>query len=249
MRRSLTVLIVFAVLTAGCSSTSGPPVRVLFVGNSYTHFNDLPAMVRDLGASAGRKVEVEMRAPGGWWWRDHAGSSETLDAIGHGHFDYVILQEQSMAPAVPRMAETESYPAANQLKSAASLTGANVILFMTWGHQSGSAEIGLNTYSSMQVALADAYALFGDALPAEVAPVGQAWWMARAERPGIVLYQADGSHPSVEGSYLAAVVITASLLDIDANTLDNDLGVDEIIAGELRGFAARAVNGEVPWGP
>lgn len=249
MRRGLTFLIVLALLTAGCSSVSGPPVRVLFIGNSYTYFNDLPVMVRELGESAGRNLEVEMRAPGGWWWRDHARSSETLDAIGAGHFDYVVLQEQSMAPAVPRMAERESYPAANQLKSAATITGADVMLFMTWGHRSGSAEIGLNTYSSMQVALADAYELFGDALPAEVAPVGQAWWMARAERPDIVLYQADGSHPSVEGTYLAAAVIAASLLDVDATTFDRDLGVDELTAFALREFAARAVNGEVPWRP
>ena len=47
---------------------------------------------------------------------------------------------------------------------------------------------------------------FADSLLAEVAPVGMAWWMALAERRDIDLYQADGSHPSVAGSYLAAVV-------------------------------------------
>ena len=42
-------------------------------------------------------------------------------------------------------------------------------------------------------------------------------------------------------------VITASLLDVDANTLERDQGLEAGIASDLRGFVARAVNGEVPW--
>lgn len=101
----------------------------------------------------------------------------------------------------------------------------------------------------MQIALAGGYEMFASALVAAVAPVGMAWWMSLAERPDIVLYQADGSHPSREGSYLAAAVITATLLNVDANSLDRSLGVDGDIAEALLGFAARAVNGEVPWKP
>src|SRR5687767_8904618 len=46
---------------------AGPPptVRALFVGNSYTFFNELPTVVREIGAASGVNLEVEMIAPGG----------------------------------------------------------------------------------------------------------------------------------------------------------------------------------------
>jgi hypothetical protein len=53
---------------------------VLFVGNSYTHYNDMPAMVERLAGSVDRKIDAAMRAPGGWWWRAYSASSVTTDA-------------------------------------------------------------------------------------------------------------------------------------------------------------------------
>jgi len=43
----------------------GEPLRVLFIGNSYTFQNDLPAMFAELMRSGGYKVEVDMSAVGG----------------------------------------------------------------------------------------------------------------------------------------------------------------------------------------
>ena len=71
--------------------------------------------------------------------------------------------------------------------------------------------------------------------------------MALAERRDIDLYQADGSHPSRAGTYLAATVIAAVVLDVDPETFDASLGLDDASAEALRGFAARALSGEVPW--
>jgi hypothetical protein len=244
-RRVLSLLLVLAV--GACFGDTEPAVRVLFVGNSYTHVNDLPEMVRDLAASVDRRIEVGMRAPGGWWWRDHASSSETTDAIADGDWDYVVLQEQSMAPADRDLARRVSYPAAELLSRTIVGNGAEVVLFLTWGHRNGSPELGHGTYSSMQVDLADSYLAIAESMLAEVAPVGMAWWMAVAERRDINLYQADGNHPSSAGSYLAAAVIAGVVLDVDPETFDTSLGLDEGSAEALRGFAARAVGGEVPW--
>jgi hypothetical protein len=44
-------------------TTPEPPDRVLFVGNSYTHYNDMPAMVERLAGSVDRKIDAAMRAP------------------------------------------------------------------------------------------------------------------------------------------------------------------------------------------
>jgi len=47
---------------------------------------------------------------------------------------------------------------------------------------------------------------------ADIAPVGATWAEARQRFPNLELHSADGSHPSPEGSYLAALVIASSLL-------------------------------------
>ena len=69
--------IVVAVLSlAGSGAQAGaanqPKLRVLFVGNSLTYVNDLPAVVAGLGAASRLPdVEYRMLAPGGWSIEDH----------------------------------------------------------------------------------------------------------------------------------------------------------------------------------
>lgn len=232
------------ILVLGSCST-GPTVSALFVGNSYTTSNDLPGMVRALGDVVGRGIETQTRAPGGWWLRDHLDSADTVNAIAEDELDYIVLQEQSMVPADRSLADSVSRPAVIGLATQA--TGADIVMFMTWGHRNGSSEVGHSSYDSMQIAIANTYDRLAAAVIGDVAPVGAAWWMALAERPDINLYQADGSHPSQAGSYLAAVVIAATLLDLDPTEFDADLGLDGEVAGALRGFASRAVAGERPW--
>lgn len=246
--RWVLLLLVLGCAIASCGD-SVPATRVLFIGNSYTASNQLPEMVAAMSASVDRTVEVAMSAPGGWWWRDHLASPETTALIKDGDWDFVVLQEQSMAPAASNLAREVSYPAALQLSTLASGSGAEVVLFMTWGHAAGSGDLGYADFGSMQSAIATTYLAFGDALAAEVAAVGAAWWLSLAERPDIVLYEPDGSHPSVDGTYLAAAVLTATILDVDATSLGEIDGVDEEVAEALRGFAARVVAGETPWQP
>lgn len=247
-RRFLGVgLAALLVLPGLAACISEPEARILFVGNSYTTSNDLPGTVAALAKSAGHPVEVDTRAPAGWWLRDHVGSSDTLDRIATGDFDYVVLQEQSMVPADRRLAERESVPAARRLGTRVDQSGARVVMFMTWGHRGGSREVGHRSYDSMQIAIADTYERLGEAVVGPVAPVGAAWWMALAERPDIILYQSDGSHPSANGTYLAAAVLTATLLGVDPTEFDTDLDLIPDHAASLREFASRAVSGERPW--
>lgn len=243
MRRFSLFGLVFALLLTACST--GPTVSVLFVGNSYTTSNDLPGMVRAFGDAVGTSIETQTRAPGGWWLRDHRGSADTVGVIAEGEFDYIVLQEQSMVPADRSLADSASRPAVVGLATLA--TGADIVMFMTWGHRNGSTEVGHASYDSMQIAIANTYDRLAAAVVGDVAPVGAAWWMALAERPDINLYEPDGSHPSQAGSYLAAAVIAATLLGVDPAELDADLGLDGEVADALRGFASRAVTGERPW--
>jgi hypothetical protein len=52
-------------LISSSGAAQAPAMRVLFIGNSYTYFNDLPTIFRKLAAAGGHRVDTRMVAPGG----------------------------------------------------------------------------------------------------------------------------------------------------------------------------------------
>lgn len=70
-------------------------LRILFIGNSHTYFNDMPAMVAEKARKAGFDCEVTMIAHGGWYLEQHVQEPDVRFNILYGHYDYVVLQEFS----------------------------------------------------------------------------------------------------------------------------------------------------------
>jgi hypothetical protein len=197
--------------TSSATSASDGALRVLFLGNSYTYFNNLPRMVEEFAAAAGgRKIETRMIAPGGASLADHLENKRTLEAIRTGRWDYVVLQEQSQLGAVylvngePRVANAEAFfAAARALDAEIRKAGAATVVYHTWPRRDAP--------DSDRAMLDYAYTHLTRELKALRAPAGPAWQRARAELRGASLYAEDGSHPSTAGSYMAAAVIYATL--------------------------------------
>jgi hypothetical protein len=251
MSRMNRALIIGSVLVAvwGCSSFgincgsaqgSGSCLRVLFIGNSYTFVNDLPGTFTALAESGGHKVEMGMAATGGWTLAQHAASAATLDAIKSSKWDYVVLQEQSELPSVPQMRTQEMYPAARLLAGQIRAAGAKPLFFITWAHQDGWPDYGMHTYEAMQTQIDQGYLLIARELNAQVAPVGLAWWMARRQDPQLGLWQADGSHPTLQGTYLAACVFYAAIFRQSPIGLTYVAGLPQETARSLQSAAANA---------
>ena len=189
-----------------------PPLRVLFVGNSYTSVNDLPATFAALAGAGGFEVRTGIAAPGGWTLAQHAASAETLAAIRGNRWHWVVLQEQSVVPAVARERDERMLPAVRALAREIAAVGGAPLLYMTWGRRDGLPSAGYGDYAALQRALSGAYLGIARELGIGVAPVGLAWNDARSRAPEIALWQADGSHPTVQGTYLAACVFYAAIL-------------------------------------
>ena len=180
----------------------GDSLRALFIGNSYTQYNRLVRQVQALAASTGHKLSVKLVEHGGWTLKKHAANPETLDAIREGNWDFVILQDQSKAPAREKEWVRENvYKPAHSLDSLRRLYNpkGKTVFYMTWGHD-------IDTYAEMQQRLAESYLEMTAQLNAWCAPVGIAWKRVRTENPSITLYNNDHSHPSRQGSYLVANV-------------------------------------------
>ena len=204
------VLLLFSGKTVAQDSTS-----VLFIGNSYTYFNNMPQILSDIATSFGNNVSHASQTPGGATFSAHANSNNTYNAMNSEDWDYVVLQGQSQEPSFPYgQVNSQTLPFAMQLADSAQAisTCSQAMFFMTWGRQNGDPQWdSINTFDKMNERLRLAYLRFADSSNASVSPVGVAWKYVRDNHPNINLYTGDGSHPSYAGSYLAACTFYASI--------------------------------------
>ena len=232
MRRTFFITLVL-VLSGVLSSCAGDPDhRVLFIGNSYTHTNNMPSMVQAIANANGVAISTDMIAPGGAFLHEHLANSEVIDAIRSGNYDVVVFQEQSVIPSVPSYAQQQTVPAAVSLDQIADESGVRVIWFQTWGHLNGFPSEGHGSYESMQSAVNDTYDEIGRRTGAPVARAGEAFGRARESVP-VGLYHQDGTHPSPAGSYLAAIQITETITLMQVADAPSVDGVDEATADAL----------------
>lgn len=240
-------------LLLACIPTSvgpNPPVapdpdakRVLFVGNSYTYVNDLPAVVQGLAAEAGHPVQVQTVASGGYLLQQHAADAKTAGSPLHtalqASWDVVVLQEQSQTRGFDGAPLQASVDAAAQL---AEHTGdASVVLFQTWGRRDGdpSNASRFPDFVTMQDRLDEGYARH----PGPVIPVGEAWRSVHASNPTVFagLYAPDGSHPSPSGTWLAALVFLGELEHVAPAEVTAPPGADPATVAELKRAATEAL--------
>jgi hypothetical protein len=205
-------------------------LRALFIGNSYMGVNNLPQMVQDLSNSLGDVLIYESNTPGGQTFQMQAANPVNYQKMAAQEWDYIILQGQSQEPSFPfDQVNSQTLPYAVQLADSAKAIQpcSQVNYFMTWGRQNGDPQWdSINTFDKMNTRLRDAYLRIADSANAAVSPVGVAWKYVRDNYPVINLYQQDGSHPSLTGSYLAACVFYSSLYHKPSTGSTYNPGID-----------------------
>jgi hypothetical protein len=217
---TLATLLVWGLLCAPAASAEPPapgpppperPLQVLFIGNSYTYNNNLPALVEGLAASATPPLRIRTRAvtQPGVRLQQHWDRGDALAALRQGHWDYVVLQEQSTLGLLliegrheVNDPELAFHPYARRFAEEARKVGAQPLFLLTWARR--------DTPES-QARLTQAYMSVARELGAPIIPAGLAWARARQENPAAVLYHQDGSHPSPAGSYLTASTLYTTL--------------------------------------
>jgi hypothetical protein len=205
-------LIVLLIATASCTQARPAPARqrILFIGNSYTYVNDLPAVLQQLAnASAPGSLEARMVVEGGATLQQHWEKGDALKAIREGGWTWVVLQEQStlgpspIVDGVIQVNDPENFTAyARRFDAEIRKAGAKTVLFLTWARRDAPAN---------QAKLTEAYSRAAQEVGAMLAPVGPAWQNALHDSRLPLLHQPDGSHPTAAGTYLAACVVYATL--------------------------------------
>lgn len=252
----------------------------LFVGNSYTFVNDLPTAFRELASAAGQApLRVESVTAGGYTLAMHDTDLHTdgtalatflrTGTAADRAWDVVVLQEQSQIPGFPsgQPELLASLDAAADLAAAAD--PAPIVIYGTWGRERGD-DLNPDLYpdfATMEGRLeagfrAMAARIAADGHVVRIAPVGPAFARIHdglvaegadplaADSPFVALYASDGSHPSPQGTYLAACVVFGTLTGTDPYLLAEapSLGLDADTARRLR-LVARATLADPAWTP
>ena len=190
----------FLFLIVCASAQKSKAEKVLFVGNSFTFYFNLPLLVESMADEKGVGLDVYQSTAGGASLKDHwigKKSLSTKSKIQNGKFDKIILQDYSTNP-VNKTSESLDY--FNRFIDLAKSVDAKVYIYGTW------------PVPTMQSKAYDGIDPIQHALKplssqnATLIPVGTAFRLFQAEYPEISLYTSDNKHPSPIGTYLAACV-------------------------------------------
>lgn len=200
-------------------SSQSKKINVLFLGNSYTYVNNLPQLVYNIALANGDTLVYDSNLIGGYSLNNHFMSAASLAKINASPWDVVVLQAQSQEPSFPpAQVAAQVFPYAMKLDSAIKQNNPCSITayYETWGRKYGDASNcaaypPLCTYTGMQDRLKESYLNFTNACNGIMAPVGEAFRSSVAASPTLELYDPDQSHPSLNGSYLAAAVFYETL--------------------------------------
>lgn len=167
--------------------------RVLFIGNSLTYSNDLPQMLQAIAAQAGKSLQVDAITIGGAALEDHYGNRSTLARIGSGDYDLVVLQQGPSS--LPESQQHLAYWT-RRFEGVIRAGGARPALYMVWPDITR-----IDYFDAVRLSYSEA-ALGVNGM---FIPAGEAWRAAWRLDPTLPLYDADQFHPSVLGSYTAAL--------------------------------------------
>ena len=213
MRFYSIILSILTLLSCCYGEQSG---NVLFIGNSFTYFNNMPTILKSLASENGKSIHADKATKGGYSIIKHSKDSKTLDAIAAKKWDIVVLQGHSLEAITNKKTMIEGgEELANKCK------GSKIFLFATWAYQSESRFIKKSRksivgklsdvekkkmFKNMGEVIYEGYDELAKKINARVIPVGFAWDISNKKFPDINLYSKDQYHPSKDGSYLTALV-------------------------------------------
>ncbi|MBS1587522.1 MAG: T9SS type A sorting domain-containing protein [Bacteroidetes bacterium] len=242
MKKLYSIYFLLLIAALGHATTK----RVLFLGNSYTYYNDMPQLLANLAAANGDTLIFDSHTVGGYTIGNHSVDTASLNKIMLGGWDRVVIQGQS-AELVTDTPELSPFPYARKLDSLVHRFNpcGETMFYMTWGYKYGDTTDCVNYplfcgYEVMDSTIRGNYLKMANVFRAEVAPAGPVRHYIRHHYPAIELYQADESHPTPAGSYAVACAFYATIFRKDPSGINYNGGLPVADADSIQ-VAARTV--------
>jgi hypothetical protein len=170
-------------------------LRILFIGNSLTATNDLPAVLEAFARAQGVTIQSRAVAFPDHSLEDHWNRREARQAIAESRWDFVVLQQgPSAMQDSQRLLREYTRRFAAEIRRA----GAVPALFMVWPASARSRDFPR---------VVESYRAAADDVGGLLLPAGDAWLRMWNRDRTTRLYGPDGFHPSGLGTYLSALVM------------------------------------------
>ena len=200
-------------------------MMILFIGNSYTYYNDMPALFLALARTNGKVCDVKSITKGGRkLYQNLSEGDEMAQEIAAlptkaEKYDACVLQENSTYAIGHNELFQDGVKGHIELLSP---IVSRFYLYETWSRKAGSPTLEENgwTIESMTSGIASAYREAGRVYGAETVPVGEIFYACVQKHPEIELYHPDKSHPSYAGSALSAIAHYRAIFGELPKTLD-----------------------------
>ena len=200
---SLTLSASLALVSCGSTATEPEPppgaYRVLFVGNSLTYTNDLPAMVEAIALANGDTFFVRSEAFPDWGLQDHWEKGDAPSLMTTDAWDVVVMQQ---GPSSLESSRIDLLTWSRKFGDLARIHHMCAAMYEVWPSK--------NYLTSMQD-VHDHYAEAADSIGGLFLPAGDAWLNAWAKDADFALYGPDNFHPTPLGTYLAALAVYSGL--------------------------------------
>jgi hypothetical protein len=229
----LSILFITGILT---NVNAQKPIKVLFIGNSFTYTNDLPTMFKGLCSAAGKSVITDEDANAGQYFSPsdpsgaspaHAASAVTYSKIRSQVWDYVVLQDnQGYFARYTNVIPSYVFPDNMKVRDSVRINQpcARVIWFAGWGPLGGYPSYLPNDNTTLELNRIDSnYQYMVNQYPAKkeiMAPFGKAWLNAMTALPSINLYYSDNTHPGIPGQLIDASVLYTTIFKQDPSAVN-----------------------------
>ena len=177
--------------------------KILFIGNSFTFYWNLPLLVESMAHEKGISLDIYQSTAGGATLKDHWEGKRGLESkkvLKEHVFSTIVLQDHSTSPLLKTNESKEYF---NRFIKLINKKKSEVILYGTWTYPA-SPLIGksFNGTDPIQHVLKP----IADQTNSRMAPVGTAFRLFQDKHSEISVFTSDNKHPSAVGTYLAACV-------------------------------------------
>ncbi len=204
MVRTLYFLVFVFVFYSFTKPVTGQPARkwkILFVGNSLTYVNDLPALIDQIADLDSTTINYSSFLYPDYSLEDHWNEGKVKAQIEKEDYDFVIAQQ---GPSALQESQVLLMDYAGKFAELCNKNKSKLVLYMVWPSASRLFDLDNVIYSYTNAARKTS---------ALLCPAGLAWKNAWAGDSTLALYAFDNFHPSMTGSLLAALTIYGVLAE------------------------------------
>ena len=178
--------------------------RILFIGNSFTFYWNLPSLVEKMSIERGLNWNVTHFTVPSATLKIHWNNPDLISLLENEDFDHIIVQEHSTNILTNADGNSKFY--FDQIRSIIPVS-TQIHFFSTWMYPS----MEQFNIDNEEYPIEESIKEIIEGTTTKLIPVGRAFKLFQEKHPQFSLLMEDEKHPNSNGSYLASCIIFSHL--------------------------------------